>query len=84
MLKPWLEAKRDQTFPDPQNFTDELSFTYAAKVTSIYKKVVSEILAEINKRVDEAKYYQAKERGEIKENFDIGREEGEIKDVSES
>lgn len=65
-------AKRDQTFPNPQDFQDEAAFTYAAKVTSIYKKVIGEILAEVDKQIQSAKFYQKKEKGEIKDNFEIG------------
>lgn len=76
VLRPWLEAKRDQTFPDPQSFTEEAAFTYAAKVTSIYKKIVQEILSEIEKRIELAKYLQKKARGEVEEPFAIGSLEG--------
>lgn len=76
VILPWLLARRDQTFPDPQNFTKEEDFTYAAKVVSVYKKVVSEILTEIARMEEEGKFLQKKASGEIENNpFAIGREE---------
>ena len=43
-LKPLLETKLNQSFPDPSQFSDDKGFTYAALNASILKKVISEIL----------------------------------------
>ena len=75
VLKPWLEAKRDQSFPDPQSFTKEEDFTYAAKITSIYKKVIQEIINEIDQKITEAKYFRQKEESGGVDPFAIGQEE---------
>ena len=82
LIKGLLEAKRDQTFPDPQTFTDESAFIYAAKVVSIYKKVVSEILIEIENQIKQAEFLKKKEDGTLGiDPFAIGQE-GSDKDAS--
>jgi hypothetical protein len=43
-LKPLLEAKLNQSFPDPSAFTSEKDFTYAALTASVFKKVIAEIM----------------------------------------
>ena len=66
-------SKRDQSFPDPSAFTNEADFNYAAKVTSIYKKVIQELLIEIEKYKETASYLLKKENGELIDPFGIGR-----------
>ena len=75
VIKPLLESKRDQSFPDPSQFTDDAQFNYAAKTTSIYKKVIQELLVELEKYGQAATYLRQKENGEIVDTFGIGREE---------
>ena len=43
-LKPLLEAKLNQSFPDPSQFTSEKDFTYAALTASVFKKVIAEVM----------------------------------------
>jgi hypothetical protein len=74
VLLPLLESKRDQTFPDPSAFTNDKDFNYAAKVVAIYKKVIQELLIEIEKYKEAASFLQKKENGEISDPFGIGRE----------
>lgn len=69
-----LLAKLQESFPDPAKFTKEEEFLYAAKVTSVFKKVVAEILQWVEAKTEEAKYLQKKEKGELKDNFQIGGE----------
>jgi hypothetical protein len=76
VLLPFLQAKRDQSFPDPANFIKDEEFNYAAKTTSIYKKVIQELLIEIDKYKQAATYLQAKQNGELSDPFGIGREGG--------
>jgi len=64
--------KLNQSFPDPSKFTKEEEFIYAAKVTSVFKKVVSEILSWVEAKVEEAKYLEAKEKSKIVDKFNIG------------
>ena len=45
---------------------------YAAKVTSVFKKVVAELLGWIDQKVEEAKHLQIKQKGEIQDPFRIG------------
>ena len=73
MFKPFLEAKLNQSFPDPAQFKNEEEFTYAAKVASVFKKVCAEILQWTDAQVEQAKFLEKKEKGEIKDNFEIGR-----------
>ena len=72
-MKPWLTDKLNQSFPDPSKFTKEEEFVYAAKVASVFKKVVAEILGYVESEINQAKYLRKKDKGEIKETFDIGR-----------
>lgn len=64
--------KLNQSFPDPSKFTKEEEFVYAAKVTSVFKKVVAELLGWIDQKVEEAKHLQIKQKGEIQDPFRIG------------
>lgn len=74
MFRPWLEVKLNQSFPDPSQFTKEEDFTYAAKTTSIFKKVVAEILGWADQQVATAKALEAKKEGKIVKEFNIGGE----------
>lgn len=67
-------AKLQESFPDPAKFTHEEEFIYAAKVTSVFKKVIAEILSWVEAQVEQAKYLRKKESGEIKNPFEIGSE----------
>ena len=64
--------KLNQSFPDPSAFTSESEFLYAAKTSSVFKKVIAEILGWVDEQVEEAKFLRRKEKGEIKDNFRIG------------
>lgn len=43
-LKPLLQDKLNQSFPDPSQFTSEKDFTYAALTASVFKKVIAELM----------------------------------------
>src|SRR5689334_12974333 len=76
VFRPYLEAKLRESFPDPSKFTREEEFIYAAKISSVFKKVISEILGWLDESVEDAKQLKRKEKGEIAVNpFDIGRDE---------
>ena len=66
--------KLNQSFPDPTKFTKEEEFLYAAKMASVFKKVIAELLQWLDGQVEQAKYLQKKEKGEIIDNFSIGGE----------
>lgn len=74
VLKPFLESKRDQSFPDPSQFTKDEEFLYAARVASVYKKVIAELLMWVDQREQEYVYLTKKQNGEIKDAFSIGEE----------
>ena len=74
VFRPFLMAKLQESFPDPAKFTNDNDFTYAAKVTSVFKKVVAEILGWVDGQGEQAKYLRKKEKGEIKDGFQIGGE----------
>ena len=61
MFHPWLVEKLNQSFPDPSKFTKEEEFIYAAKVTSVFKKVVAEILQWFDFQTEEVKRLKIKE-----------------------
>ena len=75
VFRPWLEVKLNQSFPDPAKFTKEEEFVYAAKVTSVFKKVVAEILGWADQEVATAKALEAKKEGKVVDKFKIGGEE---------
>jgi len=64
--------KLNQSFPDPSQFKDEVEFTYAAKTTAVYKKVISELLMWIDDKEAEMNHLLKKEKGELEDNFRIG------------
>lgn len=66
--------KLNQSFPDPSKFTKEEEFSYAAKVTSVFKKVIAELLMWIDSQIETAKALERKRKGEIKDKFRIGGE----------
>ena len=65
--------KLNQSFPDPSKFTKEEEFVYAAKVSSVFKKVVAEILGWVDQQVETAKYLDKKKKGEVDDSFRIGK-----------
>lgn len=68
-------VKRDQSFPDPSQVTDEKQFTYQALVASVFKKVIAEILMQEEFTQDSVDKLRAKEQGEVEKNpFAIGKE----------
>ena len=73
-LKPYLEVKLREAFPDPASFRKEEEFVYAAKVSSVFKKVVAEILSSVEAQITTANYLSDKKEGKIKEKFSIGKE----------
>ena len=73
-MRPYLMDKLNQSFPDPSKFTKEEEFVYAAKVTSVFKKVVAEILGWVDQNVTEAQFLTKKEKGEMQDPFELGGE----------
>ena len=63
--------KLNQTFPDPSKFTKEEEFVYAAKVTSIYKKIIAELLGWLESQKDVIKTLRKKQKGQ-EDPFAIG------------
>jgi hypothetical protein len=76
IFKPYLIAKRDQSFPDPTQFTaapdPKEAFLYAATVTSVFKKVCAEILVWVEQQIEQAKALEDKKKGKGLEPFEIG------------
>ncbi len=73
-LRPWLEVKLNQAFPRPLDFKKEEEFVYAAKVTSVFKEVIAEILGWVDGSIEQAKKLEKKKKGEIVDLFQIGKE----------
>jgi hypothetical protein len=59
-LKPLLETKLNQSFPDPSQFKDEKEFTYAAMNASVFKKVIAELMMYIEGNKEAFKQLQSK------------------------
>ena len=73
VMRPWLWERLNQSFPDPSKFTKEDEFVYAAKVASVFKKVVAEILGWVEQQQEIAKMLRNKSEGKIKDAFEIGK-----------
>ena len=71
LFRPYLVEKLNQAFPDPSAFTKEEEFTYAAKTTSIFKKVIVEILQWVDGNIEQAKYLEKKDKEGLKDNFSL-------------
>ena len=71
VLLPWLEDKLNQSFPDPAQFKSEGAFVYAAKVASVYKKVVAELLMYVSSSKETVEHLTKKEKGELVDKFAI-------------
>ena len=72
VLEQWLKVKLNQAFPDPSEFKDEKEFTYAAKTTAIFKKVIAEILQFVESQKEAFEVYKKREAGEEKDPFKVG------------
>lgn len=74
VLRPWLEQKMNQSFPDPSEFKKQEEFTYAALTASCFKKVIAEFLRFIDEKITEAKFLDDKRRKRTeKDPFAIGQ-----------
>ena len=72
VYRPFLLEKLNQSFPDPADFKKEDEFNYAAKTASVFKKVIAELLQWVDAQIEQAKFLEKKEKGEIKDKFNIG------------
>ena len=72
VFKPYLIAKRDQSFPDPSQFTKDEEFIYAAKVASVFKKVCAEILLWVDAQAETAEQLEEKKKNTQPDPFAIG------------
>lgn len=72
MVRPTLEAKLNQAFPDPSQFTSDADYLYAAKTASIFKKVIAELLMFMDGNQKQMEFLNDKASGKVKETFDIG------------
>lgn len=74
VFKPQLEAKRDQSFPDPSQFNSQKKFLYAATLASVYKKVIAELLMMVDQQTEVYKHLDKKRRGRLVKKYNIGGE----------
>jgi hypothetical protein len=72
VFHPYLMDKLNQSFPDPSKFTKEEEFLYAAKVTSVFKKVIAELLQFVDQKVEEGKFLEDKKKSKKKDEWEIG------------
>ena len=73
MVRPFLMDKVNQSFPDPSQFKSKEEWDYAAMVASVYKKVGAELLGWFDAQVEQARSLQKKDKGEVKDSFQIGK-----------
>ena len=66
--------KLNQSFPDPAQFREIKEFNYAALAASAFKKVIAELLNWIESQKDVVKQLGLKEKGLLKDKFEIGKE----------
>lgn len=62
----------NQAFPDPASFKLEEEFNYAAKVTSVFKKVVVEILQYVESECQTLEALNQKKFGKKDTKYQIG------------
>jgi hypothetical protein len=72
VIQPWLQAKRDQSFPDPSSFKKIEEFNYAALTASVYKKVIAEFLVFIDSQNKTVKTLEDKMNDKLDKRFNIG------------
>lgn len=72
MLRPYLEGLRDRSFPDPVDFKTDEEYLYAAKTTSVFTKVIAELLSWIETHEQEATRLKAKQDSDQEDSFAIG------------
>lgn len=73
VLRPWLESKIRNSWPDPQEFKDTEEFVYGYTKMWGFAKAANEILEFVDSMQEQMDKLQKKERGELKSKFDIGR-----------
>lgn len=66
--------KLNQAFPDPSAFKKEEEFLYAAKTSSVFKKVIAELLGWVDSQIETAKVLRSKKENKNQDPFEIGRE----------
>lgn len=71
-MRPFLEEKLNQSFPDPSQFTSDEDFLYAAKTSAVFKKVIAEILQWVEANGNQAQFLEKKSKGELENKFSIG------------
>ena len=71
-LKPYLEDKLNQSFPDPSQFKSTEEFNYAAMVASVFKKVVAEILIYMDGQANAYDELTSKKK-QTKDPFKVGK-----------
>ena len=74
LVRPTLEAKLNQSFPDPSEFTSDQEYLYAAKTASVFKKVIAEILMFIDGHKSRLEFLNEKAEGKTEEPFAIGKD----------
>lgn len=72
VLRPWIQVKLQESFPDPSAFKSVEEFTYAALASSALKKALAEILMFVENQKQTMEYLQKKDRGELENKFKIG------------
>lgn len=81
VFKPYLQAKLQESFPDPSQFKKDEEFIYAARVASVFKKVCAELISWVDAKVEEAKYLEKKDKGQITSSFEIGADHGDSQNI---
>src|SRR3990167_6465013 len=69
IFQPFLKDKLNQSFPDPASFSKEEEFVYAAKMASVFKKVIAELLEWVESQIETAKALEAKKKDEVVNKF---------------
>jgi hypothetical protein len=74
VVRPTLEAKLNQSFPDPSEFDSDEAYLYAAKTASIFKKVIAELLIFMDGHRSRLEFLDKKMEGKTVDKFEIGKE----------
>lgn len=65
MLLPWLQDRIRNSWVDPRSFKSDEEYAYAMKTAWAFAQASEEILAFIQKNIEEAEGLTKKESGEI-------------------
>lgn len=69
VLKPWLEDKITNSWPDPKGFKSNEEFVYAYNIAHGWAEAANGVIAFVKQKQDQVTYLRKKKAGEITDKF---------------